>query len=277
MSATFRFANDTANHATAASQAKYETIPRMSCKVLIKGNAIINTPNSSSRALFRFPNRGAHDVGFNKPSSDGVVRFYCGNTNDGYAQIAFSPALNQSVLDATAWYTLYAHFGGSTFGPNRYLAELFDASGTSIGVATNTTSYADLPGGGAGNGTLRVGNNSVTAHEWTIGGLAIYDAILTGSNRSSVPTTGDAGIVSLYIADAGSGTTIDDDTGGTALTISGSGTWTTESNPWVSSSGPENLKNWAPIWGDIWGDIWATDDDPAPSGPGFRGYYGACV
>jgi hypothetical protein len=43
------------------------------------------------------------------------------------------------------------------------------------------------------------------------------------------------------------------------------------------ASGPENLKNWAPIWGDIWGDIWATDDDPAPSGPGFRGYYGACI
>jgi hypothetical protein len=245
MSASYKFANATTNFASAASQAKYETITALSCKVLIKGNAIINTPNFFNRMLFTFPDRGAHKVGFNKPSNDGVVRFHCGNTSDGYANIAFSPVLNQSVLNANDWYTLYAHFGGSAFAPNRYLAELFDASGTSIGVATNTVSYGVIPGGGAGNGSLRVGNDSVVAHEWTMGGLAIYNAILTGSNRYSIPTTGDAGIVSLYIADAGSGTTIDDDTGGTALTISGSGTWTTESNPWV----------------------------PAPSGPAFRSYY----
>jgi hypothetical protein len=207
----------------------------------------------------------------------------------GGADISGSPERDSQSLSQVGAGNTIGVYGSIRFylvaAPNTGTANL--TWSTNVAAVCRAVAYV-LSDADASTAAFVLGTNGTTitfAHT----GLTLGSLVIAAAKRSTSPTwtaggglTDDSNVIFGADNDRLAVGSL------TADATSESPTWTLSggesgSNLWGSvsiapaPSGPENLKNWAPIWGDIWGDIWATDDDPAPSGPGFRGYYGACV
>ena len=224
--ASYTFANATTNYADAAAQAKYESITGIAVRIRCKGDTFTNLAAYSDRVLVRMANRGGFGIGVGHDGNDGSLRFYMEDSFQGTYQIDTSTII--SSLSTSSYYVLVLKYATGAGG---FSGSLYDSGGSLVVSANNTG--ANIQNAGAGNGAIRIGNNGTTSHLWTCDAVAVYSST---SLTTEVPTTGDTNILGLYKFDEGSGTSVADATGGTSLTIAGSGTWNTADGAWDGSA-----------------------------------------
>lgn len=227
---TYTFANATTNYASAASQTKFQSITSLFMKIRLKGDAFTNIPSYGIRTLFEMTDRYGLEVQLYNDGDTSTYKLYIYDTNDGTSGVLFTIA--NASISAGSYYVLYV---GILTGASNFVGELFDSGGSSVGSGSATGHT--IGNGGSGNGQIRFGNNGTNAHSWEIDGAAFYSAALTSGARWSVPAAGDSNIIGLWKFDEGTGTSVADDTGGTALTLSGSGTWNTATGAWDGAGG----------------------------------------
>jgi hypothetical protein len=225
MGATYTFGDSTTNLASAAAQTKYNNtnLAYPTLCLRIKGDAWTNCSTYQEKNLFLFASRNNATLRVGQ-TDPGV--YYCSFRNDNYGvqytNLTFTPS-------ASTFYLIYLQYAETGDGGTYYAVA--NSSGTILdnsGVLFN--------GGLAGStGEFELGPK-IVAKGYTLDGCAIYSAVKTGAARFAVPTSGDSNIVGLYKFDEGSGTSVADATGGTSLTIAGSGTWNTNDGAWDGST-----------------------------------------
>jgi hypothetical protein len=224
MGATYTFGNSTSNLATASAQTKYNNTNLAAPVVVlrVKGDAWTNLATFQEHRLFRLPNRQNFNLRASQDSA-GVYSLVFSDSNNGnsFLTLTFTPS-------ASAFYVIYAQY---EIGGSGCYVVIADASGT---VLTASSKFYDSALGGT-TGEIEFGPSDV-AKGYTLDGAAIYTAPKSGAARFAVPTSGDSNIVGLYKFDEGSGTSVADATGGTSLTIAGSGTWNTNDGAWDGST-----------------------------------------
>jgi len=224
--ATYTFSGGTGNYASAAAQTKYNNtnLATPSFKIRVKGSSFKGPGSYDRVTLLEMPDRDGFDIALFQ-GDPGVYVLTTNQTTNGrkYHDLGFVP-------DDSLWYVIYVQVCATANG-GRYMA-IADASGTVIETSSEEINV-DL---GGTTGAFSVGP-TFGGDTIIVDGVAIYDTYLTGSARFSTPTTGDSGIVGLYKFDEGTGTSVADATGGTSLTISGSGTWNTSDGSWDAGGG----------------------------------------
>lgn len=224
MGATYTFGNSTSNLATASAQTKFNNtnLASPAFAVRIKGDAWTNLSSYQDRCLLRFPSRNNFQLRASQgdPGVYSVV-FYDSSNGASYLPLTFSPS-------ASAFYVLYAQY---EIGGGGCYVVIANAAGTVLD--TSGSFYSASLGGSTGE--IEFGPFDV-AKSYTLDGAAIYTAPKSGAARFAVPTSGDSNIVGLYKFDEGTGTSVADATGGTSLTIAGSGTWNASEGAWDGSS-----------------------------------------
>lgn len=219
MGASYSFSNNLSNYASATAQTKYASgLTGLSIKMRVKGS--IWTPNYQVIQLLNLPNRDGFHVYSLRQDTAYQLGIYTGNNG------AIFYTIPSFTADANTYYTLY--FQNLPTAGGGVLSAIGDASGTLIAAQTSTAS-SNL---GGTTGEIEISKQPTTASAWTLDGVAIYNVALSGASRFSAPATGDSGIIGLYKFDEGTGTSVADATGGTALTISGTGTWNTGDGAW---------------------------------------------
>jgi len=126
-----------------------------------------------------------------------------------------------SPLSSGTYYILYSHYDDSA-SPDQYEA-LYESNGTLIDDDSQVMTGGNLPSG-SGKGKVAIaaligGSDGGSGH-WD--GLAIYNNVLSGSDRYSEPQNTDTGIVAYWPHSDGSGSTSTNDvSGGQNLALSG--------------------------------------------------------
>lgn len=227
MGASYTFADNTANFANVAAQTKFNNTnaPEVAIKARVKGDFWTKLASYQQRLLTTMPSRdGLLVYGRQADPGDYRLGFYSGNQGFiEYQLTSFSPV-------AGTYYVVYAQYCATANGGIQ--GAIGDAAGSLV-LTTSSTISGTL---GGSTGELSIGPSD-TAKGFTLDGIAFYSAPLSGAARFSTPASGDSNLIALYKFDEGTGTSVADATGGTSLTIAGSGTWNAGDGAWDGSAG----------------------------------------
>lgn len=259
MGASYTFGSATSSFASAAAQTKYASgLTALSVKLRVKGD--IWTPNFQVVQLLNLPNRDGFNVYALRQDAVYQIGIFTGNNGSSTFTI---PSFTGN---ASTYYTLYFQYFPT--GGGGLLSAIGDASGTLIAAQTSVAN-ANL---GGTTGEIEVGRQPTTGAAWTLDGCAVYNVTLSGASRFSTPTSGDSGILGLYKFDEGTGTSVADNTGGTALTINGSGTWNTNDGAWDGPASTFSFANTAFSTSAFSVGAFSLQGDTPPPAPAAGGY-----
>ena len=217
------FASSPVGQGVVSSQPKIESLNGFSVKLRLNRLIFESIAADTQHRIFRLDKSRLGDT-------DTQDIFIMRSTGDAYA-LRFISAVgtvtsNFVTLSAIpSSLVIYAH-AFNAFGPDAFHIYGYNPDNGDLVLEGASGNYLVDFEVGAGTGEIVLHNSPVGC---VYDGLAIYNTQLSGVNRYSTPTTGDAGIVSLFTFDSG-GSTTPDDISGNAMTItngsfSSGGSW----------------------------------------------------